>query len=94
MNVVRSITSIADLSVFALPVQLVTDDRAAQLRDNGHCRICGEQEGQALHGHSECPYLACQTEYQAATWARCSCCGEVVIAGTPCLAYLTAWCQA
>jgi hypothetical protein len=87
----QSVVSINDATMFALPVQLVTDETATQLRPDGHCRICGGDEGQALC-IAECSYLACQTEYRTATWARCSCCGEVLIAGTPCGAYLTRWC--
>lgn len=95
MNNIRSAASIAGASMFALPMQLITDERAAQLRPYGHCRICGGYEGKTPDGgYVPCPYLACLTEYQAATWARCSCCGEVLIVGTPCLALLTAWCAA
>jgi hypothetical protein len=77
---------IHDLTSWAPPAQVITSERGEQFRRTGHCRICGDQECWTPE--------ECAEEAQSLSWARCSCCSELVIAGTPCQAYLVAWCDA
>lgn len=91
----RSALSIHDVVLWALPLQVATAERGGQLRPNGYCRICGDSEAEVTGTPgAPCPYLACADEYERLTWAYCSCCGELLIAGTPCWSYLTAWFEA
>jgi hypothetical protein len=82
----RPVSIIHDLTSWVLPVQVITSERGEQLRPTGHCRICGDAE---CWTPEECAISA-----RSSSWARCSCCSELVLAGTPCQAYLVAWCDA
>lgn len=91
----RSALIIHPATYWALPTRIVSEQRGRQLHDDGTCRFCGHNESEDLgFVVDECPYLSCANEFEQTTWARCSCCDELVPADLPCRASLDAWIQA
>lgn len=92
MKINRSTRIIHDVTAWALPVQAATAERVSRLREDGSCRVCGDTDGETVTGEVlACGRLDCIAFYDSVPWARCSCCGELLLAETPCRSYLTAW---
>jgi hypothetical protein len=95
----RSAAIIHDLTTFALPPQVPSDD-LPELFWDGCCRVCANREPGTMSaafyarysGERECEIFDCLITLTLRTEAaECACCGEIVIAGTACSSYLTAW---